>query len=194
MSLAESARHVLEGWQAPDEDQASLRADFLTWIETHPNPTARSANPHHLTASSLVVSHDLANVALVLHPKFGRWLQTGGHIEDDDADLLAAALREATEETGVAGLAIDPVPVLLSRHRVKCWPGGDHLDVQFVLTAPVGAVLVCSSESDKVSWWPVEALPTSTDDSVRALVTAAMRRLRENRARGRDAGLDAPTP
>lgn len=193
-TLAVSARALLGDWMAPDATQSMLRGEFLQWIDHHPRPTSRTADPHHLTASGLVVSHDLARVALVHHRKFGRWLQTGGHIEDTDADVPAAALREATEETGVVGLVIDPTPVLLSRHRVKCWPDGDHLDVQFVLTAPAEATLVCSSESDALEWWPVTALPTSTDDSVRALVMAATQRLRETHAPAHTAEPAAPTP
>ncbi|MBW8810801.1 MAG: NUDIX domain-containing protein, partial [Lysobacter sp.] len=37
-----------------------------------------------------------------LHRKGGFWVQCGGHLEPDDATLSAAALREATEESGIA--------------------------------------------------------------------------------------------
>jgi 8-oxo-dGTP pyrophosphatase MutT (NUDIX family) len=131
-----------------------------------------------VTASALVVSAEHDQVALVLHPKFGRWLQTGGHCEPADHSVAEAARREATEETGIEGLAIDPEPVLLSRHAVPCHEGGHHLDVQFVAVAPAGAEPECSSESDDVRWFAVDALPESTDASVRSLVAAARSRLR----------------
>ena len=78
---------------------------------------------------------------LTLHPIVGRWLQTGGHCESHDATLADAALREAREETGIQDLALDPVPVLLSRHEVPCGPlrPSHHLDVQFVAVAPADA-------------------------------------------------------
>ena len=43
---------------------------------------------------------------LTLHPRLGRWVQLGGHCEDGDADIAAAALREAREESGIDGLTI----------------------------------------------------------------------------------------
>jgi 8-oxo-dGTP pyrophosphatase MutT (NUDIX family) len=49
-----------------------------------------------ITASTLVVDDAAQKVLLTLHPRFGRWLQLGGHCEDTDVGIRAAALREAT--------------------------------------------------------------------------------------------------
>lgn len=178
MSLTADIRRVLTAWVAPGPEQAALRDRFAAYADAHDSPGARACAPDHVTASALVVSADGERVVLVLHPKFGRWLQTGGHCEPGDASLAAAAWREATEETGIADLVIDPEPVLLSRHPVRCHPGGHHLDVQYVAVAPPGAEPVCSDESDEVCWFGVDALPEQTDDSVRSLVAAATSRRR----------------
>jgi len=177
VTLTADIRRVLAHWAAPDAEQDDLRALFSAHAERHDEPGSRACAPDHVTASALVVSAEGDRVVLVLHPKFGRWLQTGGHCEADDASLADAALREATEETGIAGLVIDPEPVLLSRHPVRCHPGGHHLDVQYVAVAPAGAEPVCSDESDEVRWFAVDDLP-GTDESVRSLVAAATSRRR----------------
>jgi hypothetical protein len=52
-----------------------------------------------------------------------------------------------------------------------------HLDVQYAAVAPPGAVGQRSAESLALAWYPVGALPEDTDDSVRRLVDAALRRL-----------------
>jgi 8-oxo-dGTP pyrophosphatase MutT (NUDIX family) len=121
-----------------------------------------------------VLSHDRSHVLLTLHSKIKRWLQMGGHCEQGDASMRAAAGREALEESGITGLELSDAPVRLDRHRVACHGGSWHLDVQYVATAAPGAVEVISDESLDLRWWPVDALPPDTDDALRALVTAAL--------------------
>lgn len=140
-----------------------------------PDGSARN-RPDHLTASALVLDPTGAEVLLVLHRKVGRWLQPGGHVDPEDASLPAAALREATEETGVAGLVIDPSPVHLDAHPAPC--GADtHLDVQFLAVAPGLVAPAVSEESLDVAWWPVDALPEPRVD-LTALLAAGLARLR----------------
>ncbi len=115
---------------------------------------------------------------LTLHAKLGRWLQTGGHIEPEDASLEAAALREAGEESGLADLELDPAPLLLSRHEVPCGPVVPcfHLDVQYLIRTPSASRPSFGPESVDVAWFGFDALP-DTDGSVRQLVSAAATRL-----------------
>ena len=73
--------------------------------------------PGHITASALVLDHTGTETLLTLHPRLGRWVQLGGHCEDGDADIAAAALREAGEESGIDGLTIGAMPAAPSRTR-----------------------------------------------------------------------------
>ncbi|WP_332667570.1 NUDIX hydrolase [Aeromicrobium sp.] len=180
MTLRDDARGVLSDWTAPDDEQDRLRRLYVTHTETYADAMSRECHPDHLTASAIIFSADHRRVLLTLHRIIKRWLQTGGHCEPDDVTLAEAALREGREESGIPDLAIDPVPVLLSRHEVPCGPirPSHHLDVQYVAVAPVEAQHVISDESDDLAWFGVDALPTETDDSVRALIAAARTRLR----------------
>ncbi len=137
---------------------------------------SRTALPGHLTASALVLDADHRQVLLTLHPKVGRWLQLGGHCEASDETLAGAALREATEESGVDGLVLLGPPVRLDRHSVRCMPDGvaEHLDVQYVAQAPAGSRTAISDESLDLRWFDVDALPPDTDNSVRSLVSRAL--------------------
>jgi 8-oxo-dGTP pyrophosphatase MutT (NUDIX family) len=122
----------------------------------------------------MIISAGRDRVLLTLHRKLGRWLQTGGHIECTDAGLRQAALREATEESGLAGIELGEI-LLLSRHEVPCGPVRPcfHLDVQFLAVADQHQPVV-SDESHDVQWFAVDALPP-VDDSVLDLVRAAVR-------------------
>ena len=141
----------------------------------HPDALRREHRPAHVTASGLVIDRTGTATLLVLHRKVRRWMQPGGHVDHEDASLARAALREATEETGLAGLVVDPVPVALDRHPAPCG-AEEHLDVQFVLRASDGADPVVSAESLDVRWWPFDALPDERVD-LDPLVRAARERL-----------------
>jgi 8-oxo-dGTP pyrophosphatase MutT (NUDIX family) len=156
---------VLTRWTPAEEGQRALRHGFLAFLDARPDACARSCVPGHLTASALVLSHDGRRVLLTLHPKVGRWVQLGGHCEEEDTGLVAAALREAGEESGIDGLVIEPEPLHLDVHPITCSLGVPtrHFDVRFLVHAPAGATALRSAESVDLSWWPVDALPTDVD-------------------------------
>lgn len=175
MNLHESATRLLTDWAAPDPAQDSLRHAVLSFLAARPDACQRACVPGHVTASALVLDHAGTRTLLTLHPRFGRWLQLGGHCEDTDPDIRAAALREATEESGIAGLTIDPNLAALHVHPVTCSLGVPtrHLDMQFLVRAPEGAEIVRSDESLDLRWWPLDALPEGTDFGLNQLAAAA---------------------
>ncbi len=89
--------------------------------------------------------------------------------------LAQAALREATEESGIAGLSLLPGgPVRLDRHATPCaW----HLDVQYAALAPAGAVEAISDESLDLRWFPYDEVAGVADDSVVRLMERTLARL-----------------
>lgn len=134
----------------------------------------KADRPDHLTASALVLDTSRTHVLLVLHKKVRLWMQPGGHLEQGDASLAAAALREAVEETGVAGLRLSTgVPFDLDRHVAPCG-ARHHLDVRFLVLAEDGAAPRVSDESDDVRWFPVDALPDDAVPDLPAFVQAGL--------------------
>ena len=173
------ALRVLGSWSAPDADQERLRRDYVAHLERHPDGVRRGCFPDHLTAGTVVLSHDGAAVLLNLHRKARRWFAFGGHVEPADATLAGAALREAVEESGVAGLDFDRDPVHLDLHEVGfCDPRGTvrHLDVRYCAVAPADADHEVSAESLDVRWWPVDGLPDLEDEMHRLIALARARR------------------
>lgn len=171
-SLHASAVEVLTHWQTADPGQDTLRHAVLSFLAARPDACLRACVPGHITASALVVDHTGTKTLLTLHPRFGRWLQLGGHCEETDSDIQAAALREAAEESGISGLNIDAQLAALHVHPVTCSLGVPtrHLDMQFVVRAPEGAEIACSDESLDLRWWPLDALPEGTDFGLTQLV------------------------
>ncbi|MBV8930408.1 MAG: NUDIX domain-containing protein [Mycobacteriaceae bacterium] len=178
MSLRDSAIETLTSWHAPDPGQDSTRQAVLAFVLGRPDACRRDCVPGHVTASTLVLDHTGTVALLTLHPRFGRWLQLGGHCEDTDSDIVAAALREATEESGIAGLSIEPTLAAVHVHAVTCSLGVPtrHLDLQFIGNAPPGAEIARSDESLDLRWWALDGLPEDTDFGLTQLAWAARRR------------------
>ena len=167
-TLHKDAVRVLENWTAPDDGQETLRRDYLEHLAAHPDGMGKPCRDGHITGSVLILDASRRRVLLTLHAKLKLWLQTGGHCEPHDTELSGAALREGTEESGIAGLRLlVPEPVRLDRHLVPCaW----HLDVQYAAVAPEDAMESISEESLDLRWFGFDEAAEVSDDSVRRLL------------------------
>lgn len=74
--------------------KAQLRADKESIFN-------RSNMRGHVTASAIVLNEDGSELLLIEHPIFKRWVQPGGHVDPDGCSILATAIREVLEETGL---------------------------------------------------------------------------------------------
>ncbi|QWB23189.1 MULTISPECIES: NUDIX hydrolase [Streptomyces] len=173
MSLYDDAVLVLKEY----EDQTDLRQAYLHHLAEHPDGLWKPCQAGHITASALVIDPEGGRVLLTLHRKLQMWLQMGGHCEPGDASLADAALREATEESGVPGLSLLPGgPVRLDRHPIPP-PCHCHFDVQYAALAPPDAAHEVSDESLDVRWFGYDEVAEVADESVVRLLEATRARL-----------------
>jgi 8-oxo-dGTP pyrophosphatase MutT (NUDIX family) len=173
-SLAEARRHI-EAALPGDASHEHDRRRMLTFVDDHPDALDRTCADGHLTGSAMVVDPASRRFLLMLHAKLGRWFQPGGHA-DGDGSLPRVAWREATEETGIAGLALAVPAIDLDVHLVGP-PHGPHLhlDVRYLAVAPPGAVPAGNHESLDLRWVGEEALPDhDVDDGLLRMARTAL--------------------
>lgn len=181
-ALFDDAVRLLTNWVAPSQEQAELRNRTLRLLGSGPKALRREHLAGHLTASAVIFSSDHSEVLLCLHGRIEKWVQLGGHCDDTDRSLAAAALREATEESGIVGLSIDGRPVDIDVHPVTCSAGPSmHFDVRFMVIAPEGAIEKVSAESKELGWFTPDALPTPLGDATERVVQAGLTRLAEGK-------------
>jgi 8-oxo-dGTP pyrophosphatase MutT (NUDIX family) len=152
---------LLEAVEPADAKEAADLALMKAQRGLLPAPLSRAQPAAHFTGSAVVT--DGRRIALVRHRKLGRWLQPGGHVEAADGeDLLATALREATEETGcpVVPHPTAPRPLDVDVHPIPSRgtePAHLHLDVRFlVVTDHPEALREDPDESSAVRWFELD--------------------------------------
>src|SRR5262245_53137573 len=116
-----------------DERERASRARMLVELERLPHPFTEAADPVHFTASAVVVG--ARGTVLHRHRRMGVWLQPGGHIDDGEPPW-DAAIRETTEETGLAASHVEGGPIVVHLDVHDAPKGHVHLDLRYLLDAP----------------------------------------------------------
>ena len=152
--------------QHPQESETIGR--FTEFVSTWPGCFERALLEGHVTGSAWIVDASGMKVLLTHHRKLDAWLQLGGHA-DGDPDVLAVALKEAEEESGLSGfepvttgifdLDIHPIP------ERKGVPEHLHYDVRYVLRTTGSTDYVVSEESHDLRWVPLDEVASLTTDA-----------------------------
>ena len=176
-ALAEALRR-----HAPaDGEEARDRGQILAFVLRHEHPFDRAILEGHLTGSAITVSADGSCVLLLHHRKLDRWLQPGGHGDPGETTGEEVALREALEESGIRGLALDltaPRPLDLDVHDIPARgnePAHEHLDLRYLVVAPPDAVVSPDlAELHEIRWVPWDEVdPLFPDHGLRRALAKA---------------------
>ena len=169
----EMLRKAIERYAPCDAQEAQDRQMLLYAIDRLDSPLTRDNPFAHFTASSWIVNQDRTRALMAWHNIYRTWAWTGGHA-DGDRDLLAVALREAREETGIQDIhpvspeiySLEVIPVNAHVKRGKFVSSHLHMNVTYLLEADDAQPLrVKPDENSAVGWFSLEeAVAASSEE------------------------------
>ena len=162
----------IKNYRPWNEQERQDQAVILAFLDKDPDAFYRTNLLAHMTASAWVVNPQRSKTLMVYHRLYDSWSWTGGHA-DGEEDLLAVALREVREETGVQRLrpvteeiySLEVLTVDGHEKHGRYVPSHLHLNVTYLLEAEEDQPLrVCEAENSGVAWFSLtDALAVSTE-------------------------------
>jgi 8-oxo-dGTP pyrophosphatase MutT (NUDIX family) len=146
---------LLAQYLPTNPEELKFKARIQQFMSDHPNCFERTLAIGHITASCWLLSADASRALLTHHAKLNAWFQLGGHC-DGNPDVLAVALREAQEESGIN--AIEPVSRGIFDLDIHTIPANsreqahDHYDIRFLLKVTSQEQPQASDESKALRW------------------------------------------
>lgn len=161
----------------PAEGDTTLR--YRDFVQRNPLCFERSLAEGHVTASAWILDASNTKTLLTHHRKLNLWLQPGGHA-DGNCDVLAVALQECLEETGLNSLAPVGNGIFdLDIHGIpphKDVPAHYHYDVRFLVRGTGSGDFIVSAESHDLAWVPLDQIEDYTTEwSMRRMRDKALR-------------------
>ena len=162
----EALRQLLRQFEPACEAETDARNKLLQDLQTRRKELFyRTATPH-LTASLWVMDAACRQVLMVHHNIYNSFSWTGGHA-DGETDLLAVAVREAEEESGVQQLilptaqllSLEVLPVIAHVRRGEPVAAHQHYCAVFAAFAdPTLPLQHRPEENSAARWLPADQL------------------------------------
>lgn len=171
MHTRETLITELEHYREAHPTEVATVDQFIAFVRENEDCFERELLIGHITGSAWLVNAQGTHALFTHHRKLEKWLQLGGHA-DGDPDVLAVALREVKEESGLDATPLSSEIFDLDAHVIparKDVPEHIHYDIRYLVQAKGNAAYVVSDESFDLKWIPLEEIIqfTQGDDTHR---------------------------
>ena len=162
----------IEKYNPVNEQEKKDKEIILDFISKNDNVLVRENEIAHMTSSGFIVNKARTKVLMIHHNIYNSWGWTGGHA-DGDSDLIAVAIKEAKEETGIKNAnpitndicSIDILPVNSHIKKGKYVASHLHLSIAYVLEADENEKLfVKKDENSGVKWVDIDKVLELTNE------------------------------
>lgn len=160
MNLKEQIKNYIPYNEQEDCDKKIM----LKYLNTFDDVLTRDNELGHFTASAWVMNKERTKVLMIYHNIYNAWTWTGGHA-DGEENLLATAIREVKEETGIKKIRplIDEIfsleVICVDGHIKKGKYVGSHvhLNLTYLLEADeLENLSIKEDENSGVKWIDIE--------------------------------------
>ena len=174
MKLRETIERYVPCCEQEENDQRMM----LRYMDIFDDTLLRTNETAHFTASAWVVNKERSKVLMIYHNIYDSWSWTGGHA-DGEEDMLAVALREVMEETGLESVkavsedvfSVEILTVDAHFKKGKYVVPHLHLNLTYLIEADEGQMLkIKPDENSGVKWFgPDEAVEASTEPEMKII-------------------------
>lgn len=175
-------KQQIEHYKPWNEQEEQDKRVFLEYIERFDNLFVRENVFGHMTSSPWIMNQTRDKVLMAYHNIYDSWGWCGGHC-DGDEDMIAVALREGKEETGLTYLnlvsedilAIDILPVPPHKKRGNFVSSHVHLNVTYLCIADENEVIVSKpDENSGVAWIAIDEINSFVSEKDMKVVYAKL--------------------
>lgn len=168
----ENILKLLNNYLPSYPEEVEYKNRIISFIKQNRECFDRSNKSGHLTASAWLLNKGGDKALLMHHAKLNLWVQPGGHC-DNDPDIIAVAIREAKEESGINEIELisDNIFDIDIHYIPQLLTEADHYhyDIRFLLQVKSNEAVKINHESNELRWVDKDILnlPTSSQSIVR---------------------------
>lgn len=154
----------IKNYKPYNEQENKDKEIILQCIDVFDDVLTRRNEIAHITSSAFVVNKSRDKVLMVHHNIYNSWSWTGGHA-DGEEDLLAVAIREVKEETGVSEVeplfsdifSLEILTVIGHEKAGRYVAPHLHLSIAYLVEADENEKLkIKKDENSAVRWIPID--------------------------------------
>ncbi|WP_026314476.1 NUDIX hydrolase [Heyndrickxia acidiproducens] len=162
----------IRNYETNFEQEKKDKEIILNCAGTFDDLLTRKNEIAHFTSSAFVVNKNRDKALMVHHNIFHAWSWPGGHA-DGDGNLLAVAMKEVREETGLIHVfsvteevvSLDILPVFGHIKKGKYVAPHLHFNAAFLLEADENEALAAKpDENSDVQWIPFEQIEACSNE------------------------------
>ncbi|MCP5062879.1 MAG: NUDIX hydrolase [Ignavibacteriae bacterium] len=159
--------NLIENYKSDLNNDSFVADKFSSFIKNNPDCFKRTLEHGHITGSAWVMNLERTHTLLTHHKKLDKWLQLGGHV-DGESDVLAEAIREVKEESGLKHVKVEYDGIFdLDVHLIpanKKELQHYHFDVRFLLSTNNPDEIIMSDESHDLKWISLKEINNYTNE------------------------------